>query len=120
MLTGLAAPRRAQGLQGVVCGDGTQQLGVRLHGQNGWCAPDVVRIAVAQHQHVQPRVQGLQKRHQHAVPGIALQAVAGPGVVQHGMPGGAHQYSIALPYVSGQQFKRAGWRNRSLPEQYWQ
>ena len=67
-----------------------------------------------EHHRVEPHLQRLQQWRQHAVAGIALQAVAWAGVVQQGMVGGTHQHSIALADVGSQQFKLARrWHGRT-------
>ena len=115
-LPGGAAPRRAHGLQLVAFLDRAQERGPRLHRQHRRRAARVVGVAVAQHQRVHLLVERPQQRHQHAVAGVALGAVARPRVVHQGVAGRAHDHRVALADVGRQQFEFARRRPRHLPE----
>ena len=115
-LPGFTALRAASREQRVVKGQRTPYIGCGLGRQNSYCTAHVVGIAMAEHDAVEVDLLRLQKRHQHAVPGIAVQAVARAGVVEQGVVAGSHQHRIALANVRCQQLKCPMGRCGCMPQ----
>ena len=101
-------------------GDGASEQRLGLGGQHGGRAASVVAVAVAEHEHIQALAQRAQQRHQHALAGIAVEAVARASVVEQAVAGRAHQHGAALADVGSQQFKLAGRGPQRLPAQHGQ
>ena len=77
--------------------DRAEQRGLRLHGQHRRRAAGVVAVAMAQHHGVEPLAQRAQQRHQHALAGVAVEAVARARCRRAGC-GAAVRTSTALPW----------------------
>ena len=101
-------------------GDGASEQRLGLGGQHGGRTASVVAVAVAEHEHIQALAQRAQQRHQHALAGIAVEAVARASVVEQAVAGSAHQHGAALAHIGGQQFKLARRGPQRLPAQHGQ
>jgi len=97
--------------------DRTQQFGLRVRSEHCGRPAGVIAVAMAQHDRIEPFAEGPQQGHEHSLAGIALRAVARPGVVEQAVRGRPHQHGIALPDVGRQKLKLAQGRARRLPEQ---
>ncbi len=74
-----------------------EQIGLGVGAGEGGCAARVIAVVVTHHHAVETaHAQAVQQRQQHAATGVHARRLSRPGVVQQGVPRGAHHYRHAL------------------------